>query len=245
MTRVRAVAKGTVTIAADGIPADEVEIVAPRDRFVRDGERWVWSFQDLEPTLADDITVHPIPGFLEVSRYGGSGGHASTFLERAGKWGAGHRAYKVRASSTLAPTRAHAYGAEHVQQPRATGPWAEGVPGLGVGEWLEVVPSGRAPLLALSIVPGFRSDERPELFAANARPSRVEILLNEEHRFVATLGDKPVEQLIPVLGYSKPVSKLRITILEARPGTKYQDTSISSVVLYDRLNQKPDMRGAR
>ena len=49
--------KGTVTVRADGIPTAEVEIVAPRGRFRRDGDRWVWSFRDLEPTLADDIAM--------------------------------------------------------------------------------------------------------------------------------------------------------------------------------------------
>jgi hypothetical protein len=73
----------------------------------------------------------------------------------------------------------------------------------------------------------------------------VEIVLNGEHRFMATLGDKPKAQLIPILGYAKPVSKLRITILEVFPGSRFTDTCISRVVLYDRLKEKPEIHHAR
>src|SRR5438105_7356714 len=44
--------EGRTSQVVRGIP--DLEIVAPRGRFRRDGDRWVWSFRDLEPTLADD-----------------------------------------------------------------------------------------------------------------------------------------------------------------------------------------------
>lgn len=242
------IVKGTVTIRSDGIPAEEVEIVAPRERFKRDGDRWVWAFQNMKPTLADDLVLRAIPGFFEMGGRGylAEGTGLRSYLERGGAWAEGHQRFKARASSTLAPVSNHTFGAEHLAELEPTAPWAEGVPGNGVGEWVELEPAQARPLLALVIRPGFRPPYgHPELFEQNGRPSRVEIILNGEHRFSATLGDAPSAQLIPVLRYAKPVSKLRITILDVYPGSRYADTCISGVVLYDRLKEKPDVRGAR
>jgi hypothetical protein len=241
------IAKGTVTLRADGIPADEVEIAAPRERFKRDGDGWVWSFENLEPTLADDVAVRATPayaeyGFLIPDGAAQAAGYGS-YLERAGKFGGGHRRFKAKASSTLAP--AGRYDAQKLAGEQRDRPWAEGAPGDGVGEWVELAPAKPRPLLAIAIWPGYQSEGKPELFDANGRPSRVEIALNDEHRFVATLGDRFEAQLVPILGYAKPVSKLRITILEVYKGTKYADTCISRVRLYDRLEKRPAIRPAR
>lgn len=242
--------KGTVSIRADGIPADEVEITAPRERFKRDGDRWTWAFEALEPTLADDIVIRAIPGSSDMARSDldepdrkASG--VRWYLEREGKWGMGHKLFRAKASSTLKPNREHRFGPEHLAELHPKAPWAEGVPGDGVGEWVELVSEKPAPLLALGITPGFHAFEKPELFQANGRPSRVEILLNGERRFEATLGDRPERQLVPVLGYTKPVAKVRITIREVTPGSKWSDTCITDVVLYDRLDKKPEVRGNR
>ncbi len=239
--------KGTVTVRADGIPTAEVEIAAPRERFRRDGDRWLWSFQDLEPTLADDITIRAIPGFFEqrFDDLSARENRSWSYLERDGKWGEGHQRFKATASSTLAPTKDHGFGAGHLAEFMPAAPWAEGVAGPGIGEWVELESTKPRRLLALGIWPGFQSFKNPARFEQNGRPARVEIALNGEHRFVATLGDKPDDQLIPILGYAKPVSKLRITILEVFPGSRFTDTCISRVVLYDRLNEKPEIHHAR
>ena len=242
------IAKGTVTVRTDGISPYEVEIAAPRDRFVREGDRWTWTFRNLEPTLADDINILAMPGFREVDDYqhGEEAPQArTTYIERAGKWGAGHQRFTASASSTLAPAAAHDFGARNLTKVTPRAPWAEGVPGSGVGEWVELVPTTAAPLLALRILPGFWSWEQERQFIHCSRPSRVEILLNGEHRLMATLGDKSEAQLIPILDYGKPVSKLRVTILDVHPGSTDSPACITRVVLYDLLDQKPQMRGAR
>jgi uncharacterized protein DUF4424 len=239
------IAKGTVTIRADGIPADEVEIVAPRGRFKRDSRGWTWSFKDLKPTLADDITVRPTPAFLEVGAYSEREKGSLSFIERAGAWGMSHQRYKAKASSTLPPSKDYSYDAKNVGEENTKSPWCEGVPGNGVGEWLQLSPAKAAPLLGIGILPGVVAGGGPELFKANGSPTRIEVLLNDDHRFVATLGDKVANQFIPVIGYGKPVSKMRLTLLEARPGSKFEDTCITRVLLYDRLKQQPEMRGAR
>ncbi len=241
------IAKGTITVRADGIPAEEVEIAAPRERFRRDGDGWVWTFRDLKPTLADDITIRAIPGFFVNGIYGPSESDQGfgSYLERGGKWGGGHQRFNARASSTLGPTKDHDFGAHHLAERNPEIPWSEGAAGHGIGEWVELEPTKPAPLLALFISPGFQSYKKRERFEQNGRPARVEIRLNGEHRFRATLGDKRGAQLIPILGYTKPVSKLRITILEVFPGTRFADTCISRVALYELLQEKPEIHHAR
>ncbi len=237
------IAKGTVTLRADGIPADEVRIEKPLDRFKRVGDQWVWEFSNLEPTLAEDIAVHAVPGvdwewvYDEEARARG----VLIYLQRRGAWAEGHQRFKAKASSTLKANKAHTFEAAHLAEEKPDVPWSEGVAGDGIGEWVELRPGRASPLMALEITPGFVG----ALFKANGRPSKVEILLNGEHRFTAGLEDLPEPQLIPVLAYTKPVSTLRITILEARPGSRYRDTCIARVVLYDRLPAEPARHGAR
>ena len=49
--------KGRIVVRPRSVDADGVSIKAPANRFKRDGGAWVWSFENLEPTLADDLTI--------------------------------------------------------------------------------------------------------------------------------------------------------------------------------------------
>jgi hypothetical protein len=238
--------KGAITIRADSIPADEVEIATPRERFVRNGNRWTWAFERLEPTLADDISIRAVPGYSEIGDYDPKPAEGfRSHLERGGVWSEGHQRFAARASSTLAPNKKHSFEAAHLAQPWPAAPWCEGVAGNGRGEWVELEAARPNPLVALRIAPGFQSADHPELFEQNGRPARLDLVLNGEHRFTVNLDDRPGTQLIPIVGYSKPVSKVRLTIADVHPGSKYQDTCITMVVLYDRLSKPPEVHHAR
>lgn len=242
------IASGTVTIRTDGIPWQEVEIEAPAGRFSRTTDGWSWSFKNLKPTLADDIRIVAVPGFFEQGIYLPQGARSCrprSYVERKGQWGEGHQCFKARASSTLPPTKSHGFGPEHLAEYWPEAPWSEGAPGSGVGEWVELQLTKAAPLLAIEIFPGFISHKKKDLFTRNGRPSRVEVTLNGEHRFMATLPDKAEGQLVPVVGYAKPVSKVRITIQDVFAGTEFADACISQVVLYDRLTKQPEGHHAR
>ena len=239
--------KGHITVQLDGIPAAEVEIAKPRERFKHHGDQWVWDFRNLNPTLADDITIKPIPGYYEHFRQEGSEANPPflSYIQRSGKWGEGHQRFKATASSTLAPTHGHTFGPEHLAEWGSELPWAEGVKGPGIGEWIEIRPTKPHPLLALGFYPGFQSSSKRNLFKENGRPARVEIQLNNEFNFMATLGDKPEAQIVPILGYTKPVQNIRITLKEVYPGTKFEDTCVSKLVLYDLLRKKPVVQACR
>jgi hypothetical protein len=245
--------KGTVVVRADGIAPEEVRV--EQGHLQHDGrERWVRGFANLKPTLDDDIYVRAIPGCYVPGLYGQRNGPYRRYIQRGGRdpredqqgWGGAHTRYKATASSTLAPIKGHRFGPENLAtEPNGasiTYPWSEGVPGPGLGEWVELVPQKPNPLLALGVYSGFQSGA---LFQKNGRPSRVEIELNGEHRFTATLGDVMNEQLIPIVGYTKPVARIRITIRDVYPGTQFEDTCINRILLYDLLPKRPDISVAR
>lgn len=246
--------KGTIVVRADGIAPEEV--LVERGHLVPGGrDVWVREFANLKPTLDDDIYIRAIPGYYVPGMYNPRQDQRyRRYIQRGGRdarrdeegWGGAHTRYKATASSTLAPIQGHRFGPENLaKEPNGVSiryPWSEGVPGPGIGEWIELVPKKPSPLLALGIYSGFQSGV---LFQKNGRPSRVEIELNGEHRFTATLGDVVDEQLVPIVGYAKPVSRIRITIREVYPGTRYDDTCINRVVLYDRLAKRPDISVAR
>ncbi len=238
--------KGTVTVTAKKVLADEVEMFKPVGRFKRDGVVWKWEFENLEPTLADDLEIRARPASKSFGVYGGNDDALNGYFEQAGIWSMEHRRFAIAASSVLAPQGEFTYDARHVKHwgsDEEFQAWSEGVEGDGLGEWLEITPKKVMPLYALSITPGYGKSEK--LFAANNRPGRVEILLNGEHKFEARLDDEPENQVIRVLGYTKPVKKIRVTIVDVYPGSRHRDTCISYMTLYSRLKSKPEVRGAR
>jgi hypothetical protein len=238
---------GTVTIKADGISSSEVEIVKPNERFKRIGDGWVWKFRNLEPTLADDIAINAIPGWT------GFGGEPDRppVIQHLEKWGEGQQHFAATASSSLKSKNGLTYGPENLArwfEPNTFElPWCEGVAGAGSGEYVELKARQSKRLMAIGIYSGFQksTSKGQDLFARNGRPSRVEIVLNDDRRFSATLGDQKGEQRISINDYATPVSKLRIVVKDAYAGTQYQDTCISKVILYDLLAKKPNIRHAR
>jgi hypothetical protein len=234
-------------VRADGVVPNEVKILQPVNRFRRSGAQWDWNFEKLEPTLADDLSIEAVP---QESSYGRS---ASTgkmdhsrddsvdFIERAGKWYIAHTNYSVTASSTLPPDGSTRYDATYVREWNAVR--SEGAPGPGIGEWLELKPEVARPLRSVRIWPGHCGSQT--LFQRNARPKRIELLLNGEHRFDASLDDDIERQTILVEGYDKPVKSLRLTILDAYPGSRHDDLCISRIMLETRATKIPKITPAR
>lgn len=245
------IARGRITIEPIGIFPEEVTVLKPVNQFKRAGEGWIWEFTDLEPTLADDIEVEAVPAYESYGyrRLDGSGEYKEgerkvTFIERKGTWSVSHRNYAVKASSTLPPNGDKTYGPENLVS-EETKVWCEGAKGPGVGEWLEFTPEVAQPLRSIGIVPGYVDYEKEDLFQKNARPRKVEVLLNDEHRFEVELQDKGEFQEIPVIGYDTPVKTVRLTVKSVYPGAKYEDMCITSVTLEARLKKKPEVSPAR
>lgn len=240
--------RGRVEIkTADGIDPAGVKVLKPVNRFERQKDAWVWTFENLEPTLQDDLEIQAVPAETVFgARYltaqePREEDRPVDFIERDQKWFVRHANYSIQASSTLPPQADKIYDAANVRSWDA--PWVEGAKGPGIGEWLRLEPEVAKPLSAVCILPGYLESER--LYRANARPRKVEITLNGEFRFEAELEDRPDMQRIPVLGYDQPVKQVQITIKDVYRGAKYEDLCINGIRLESRLDKKPKVQPAR
>lgn len=241
--------RGRIVVRGVGVKPQDLEVLKPLNHFKKTDAGWEWVFENLEPTLADDIEVQAVP---EARSYGHrfvTGGYVDndqtkpvTFKQVGKQWHVEHHNYAVKASSELPPHADKTYKADNI---RGTyeGVWCEGARGNGVGEWLELTPEIAQPLDSIEIVSGYAIDD--ELYSKNARPKTILVTLNDSHTFEARLSDSKDEQLIPVMGYDQPVKKLRLTVKEVYPGSRYEDMCISDVALAVKLDKAPKIQPAR
>lgn len=230
------IGKGRIVLKPVGIDPSELKVLKPVNRFRKEGDSWVWSFENLEPTLADDINVEVVPEV--VSQHGeGRLNHG-----RNGHWYYCSTEFSAKASSVLAPEDGKTYGPENLGK-YGESVWSEGVPGTGAGEWVELTPKSAKPLLAIELWPGFQKS--PGLFKANARPKRVTMILNGEHRVSVDVPDDCVMCRIPVKGYEMPVKSVKLVFDEVWPGSKFEDLCVSRVALEVKLAKRPKQSPVR
>lgn len=232
------IGSGHIVLKPAGIDPRQLQVLKPVNRFRKLGESWVWDFENLEPTLADDLVVEAVP---EVSRH--YGGEHHDYYNSNGEWYMITTNYKAKASSVLAANDGISYDVTNLNDDNPDNTWCEGNPGSGLGEWLELRPEVAKPLRALVLLPGYQKSE--ELFRANARPKRVKVVLNDEHTFTVDVPDKKAECCIPVRGYSKPVRVVKLVFEDVWPGTKFEDMCVSGVKLEVKLDKKPKLPSCR
>lgn len=108
-------------------------------------------------------------------------------------------------------------------------PWVENITGPGIDEWVEF--ELNTPQTITYILNGFVDGNRMHLYKANSRMKEAEITGWSEN-------GKEIKQNVyfedfvyfKTIQFSEPVTKFRITIKEAYPGDKWQDTCISAVM---------------
>ena len=105
-------------------------------------------------------------------------------------------------------------------------PWVEGVKGNGIGEYIENTINGKT----IYIFSGYVDVEKPYLYEQNSRPKRISVETPTQTLYY-DLKDTPNPQKIEISekDYINDY-KVRITILEVYPGTKYEDTCINSII---------------
>jgi len=237
---------GRVVLRPAGIPAVDLKVLKPVNRFKKEGNDWVWNFENLEPTMDDDLEIEAAP---ETKTYWRTvdgkydEGPRAVFTERNGKWTMSHTNYKATASSTLPPNGDLKYDADQIIDFWGENAWSEGAKGPGIGEWLELKPVVPKPVVAIHILPGYAKGEG--LFEANARPKKVRIDLNGEHSFTAEIPDAAEEFRIPVLAYDKPVKTARLTFEDVWKGKKHEDLCVSGVALEVKVDKAPKINPAR
>jgi hypothetical protein len=223
------IGKGKITLTCTLPKPEEVVISKPKDRFKKINDTtFEWEFQNLKPSLADDIkiVVHPASDTYSASReFGGSGDDQSMaeYVFEGKRYYVQHSNYEAVASSTLPPdpaTTPELDKSPSTEESAAAEPegertydvanikgmngesWAEGVDGEGIGENISLTVSKPLPLDAVMIVPGCRIvpslREKENRWAKNNRVAELEITLNGEHTFRVKFPDEPFTALYPV-----------------------------------------------
>ncbi len=222
----------------------ELRVLKPVNRFEKVGKNWVWEFKDLEPTLADDLLIELEPAISTFEFTGADGitDRSKQNAQRGERWEMAHTNYKVTASSTLPPEGRTSYEADQI---KGWSCWVEGAPGKGEGEWLELRPDVPSVLRAIQIRPGFArsnsTNDKAELFKANARPKRARVQLNGEKVYEIDFEDKSESQRFFLPDYTEPVEKIKITFLEVYPGASFEDLCVSRIELVSGLSKAPKM----
>jgi hypothetical protein len=71
-------------------------------------------------------------------------------------------------------------------------------------------------------------------------PMRIE--LNGEHSFTCEIADDPKRQEIPVRNHHKPLKMIKLTVLEAWPGSKHEDLCVAGVEVVSQIQELPKFR---
>ncbi len=110
--------------------------------------------------------------------------------------------------------------------------WVEGVKGTGVGEWLWIgtQDSSTMSISAIEIDSGYHKSTK--LLEANGKPTVISIMGDDGSYYEMILPS-----YVDTLEFEQPILSpwVLITILDAQPGTKYEDTCITEVRLYGHI----------
>jgi len=253
---------------------EEISIVKPKGRFKKVSDtQFAWEFKNLKPTLADDMKIVAHPGYDTYPARGDFAVNhedqkfrAEYVLEKT-RYFIQHSDYDAVASSTRksdpAPTPTpesspsaeksapadlegeRSYEVNNIKGIEYGRTWAEGVDGDGLGESISLTVHKPLPLDAIMIMPGFKGEEGAD-WTKNNRVAELEITLNAEQTFTASIPDEKFVELypIPIRKYTKPVNTVKLVIKKVHPGTS-GDTCISRVDLRTKLAKKPEIQAAR
>ena len=148
-------------------------------------------------------------------------------------WYCGGEILSVNASSHLAPIGNMTYEAGNAHDFDHERVWAEGVDGLGIGEYLEYEFPGNCPrITTVKILNGYVKNEM--VWKDNARVKQLKMYYQGKPYAILDLEDTRNLQYfnVGVLGpydADAPNWKLRFEILEVYEGEKYEDTVISEL----------------
>jgi hypothetical protein len=247
------IGKGKIEINILHPEPEDVSIEKPKDRFQKVSDtHYEWTFENLKPTLADDIRVvahskydsYPT-GYSEEDRR-----HRGSYVLRDHQYFLDHTDYDPTASSTLTAQGKHNYDVVNIMGDptrEVQSPWAEGAEGDGIGESITLNVRRPLPLYGILLRSGYYDYDNKDPWLKNNRVAALEITLNDEHTFTESIPDEHFERpyLIRIRDYTKPVTKIKMVIKGVYRGTQFRDTCISFVELRAPLTKKPEIQGAR
>ena len=247
------IGKGKVEINILHPEPEDVSIEKPKERFQKISDtHYEWMFENLKPSLADDIRIIAHSKYDEYpTGYGEEDLSRASYVLRDHQYFLDHTDYDATASSTLAPQGKRNYDVVNIKADPHRDlqiPWAEGVEGDGIGESITLNVKRPLPLYGILIQPGYYDyDNSKDPWLKNNRVAALEITLNDEHTFTENIPDELFERpyLIRVGDYTKPVNKIKLMIKGVHRGTQFRDTCISLIKLRAPLSKKPEVHGAR
>ena len=168
-----------------------------------------WRFVDFEPTPAD------LSGWWQAqSPYDVILGFTHDFTQRspAPKW-------------TWSSAATHGEPvSDNIQDGSLSTSWAEGVPGPGVGEWIQAEFKRPVKLRELRILPGH--NEYPSAFRRYGRPEQLTAVFSDGSSVVLEFRDAPSLQRFPV---DVTTTSVRLVVESVYLGSDYPATCIGEV----------------
>lgn len=110
-------------------------------------------------------------------------------------------------------------------------PWVESAPGAGIGEGFTIQKSeDEYPYLL--IMNGYISFRKPYLYSQNARIKKIKVTGTESGiSKILTVQDTPNPQTVDI-SFLEKTDDVVVSIMDAYPGSKYEDTCISLCITY-------------
>lgn len=224
-------------------------VITPKGRFKQNGNKFTWSFTNLEPERKDDFVVSLNNGFTLVRPFDQLD-DTSWYVFDNDKYYFDFHNYQAKASSVLQGK--DEYGAMNVGDLDSRTAWVEGVKGDGIGESITLTLKKPIEVDQIGIIPGYTKSR--ELYFANNRVAEVKIVIDNTYTITKSLEDEYLSfspsspkayQMIDLGKYGKPVKTIVITITKVYKGTKYDDTCISEILLRKQLSERPRVHGGR
>jgi hypothetical protein len=243
------IGKGKIEINVLHPEPEDVSIEKPKERFKKTSDtHYEWTFENLKPTLADDIRViaHSKNDSYPTRVSDEDPERNASYIIRGNQYFLDYSDYDAVASSTLAPQGESHYEVENIKG-RSGLPWAEGAKDDGIGESITLTVKRPLPLYGIVMRPGYWEFNNDNLWKKNNRVGALEITLNDEQTFTETIPDEIFQNpyLIRLRDYNKPVNKIKMVIKGVHRGTQFRDTCISLVKLRAPLSKKPKIQHAR
>lgn len=156
-------------------------------------------------------------------------------------WYCGGGPFKETASSHLATQGSIQYGAENAMDLNYKNAWVEGVPGYGVGEYLEYsFYQGSPRITEIIVVNGYVKSETA--WRNNSRVKKLKVYIKDKPYAILNLTDQraaqhfkvaPIGKLDKSIDYitskSLPPWTMKFEIMEVYPGDTYEDTVLSEI----------------
>ena len=140
--------------------------------------------------------------------------------------------FKVRASSWLSEAEGYSYSPDMAMDGKLATAWQEDKPDAGHGEWIEIE-CPNAGSWSVALINGFAHKDAKygDLYPLNSRIKKMKIQLDgADAGEVDLMDENPAPQGVVKAG-GKTFKTVRLTIVDTYSGSKWQDTSVSEIIV--------------